>query len=125
MVEGLRDHGFSLLKRLDFYSHSVAGNFMFPLLDATFTLAFIPGIALAATGDFSIVGPMTLTVLPLNAVLGGIMFVHQRRVFASVKLRVRHNRRGLFFYLFCYQFIMSPISLAGYALETARARRAW
>jgi poly-beta-1,6-N-acetyl-D-glucosamine synthase len=125
MIEGLRDHGFSLLKRLDFYSHSVAGNFMFPLLDATFTLAFIPGIALAATGDFSIVGPMTLTVLPLNAVLGGIMFVHQRRVFASVKLRVRHNRRGLFFYLFCYQFIMSPISLAGYALEAVRARRAW
>jgi cellulose synthase/poly-beta-1,6-N-acetylglucosamine synthase-like glycosyltransferase len=35
------------------------------------------------------------------------------------------NRRGLLFYFFCYQFIMSPISLAGYSLEAVRARRAW
>jgi poly-beta-1,6-N-acetyl-D-glucosamine synthase len=125
MIEGLRDHGFSLVKRMDFYSHSVAGNFLFPLLDATFTLAFIPGIVLATTGDFSIVGPMTLMVLPLNALLGAVMFVHQRSVFASVKLKVRNNRRGLFFYLFCYQFVMSPISLMGYVLELVRARRAW
>jgi biofilm PGA synthesis N-glycosyltransferase PgaC len=125
MVEGLRDHGFSLLRRMDFASHSFAGNFVFPLLDATFTLAFIPGLVLAAMGNFAIVGPMTLLVLPLNAVLGGVMFVHQRRVFKSINLRVRNNRRGLFFYLFCYQFVMAPISLAGYLLEAARARRAW
>jgi biofilm PGA synthesis N-glycosyltransferase PgaC len=125
MIEGLRDHGFGLLKRLDFYSHAVAGNFLFPLLDATFTLAFIPGIVLAATGNFAIVGPMTLIVLPLNALLGGAMYFHQRRVFAAVSLRVRQNRRGLLFYFFCYQYIMSPISLAGYVLETFRARRAW
>jgi biofilm PGA synthesis N-glycosyltransferase PgaC len=125
MIEGLRDHGFGLLKQLNFYSHSVAGNFLFPFLDATFTLAFLPGVALAATGNFAIVGPMTVMVLPLNAVLGGVMFFHQRRVFATVKLRVRKNRRGLLFYFFCYQFMMSPISLAGYVLETVRARRAW
>jgi poly-beta-1,6-N-acetyl-D-glucosamine synthase len=125
MIEGLRDHGFGLMRKMDFYSHSVAGNFLFPLLDASFTLAFIPGIVLAATGNFMIVGPMTLMVLPLNALLGGVMFLHQRRVFASVKLRVRNNRRGLFFYLFCYQFVMAPISLAGYTLEAFRARRAW
>jgi poly-beta-1,6-N-acetyl-D-glucosamine synthase len=125
MIEGLRDHGFALLKRLDFYSHSVAGNFLFPYLDATFTLAFIPGAVLAATGNFAIVGPMTVMVLPLNAVLGGVMFMHQRRVFQSINLRVRDNRRGLLFYFFCYQFMMSPISLAGYLLEMVRARRAW
>jgi biofilm PGA synthesis N-glycosyltransferase PgaC len=125
MIEGLRDHGFGLLAELKLYSHSVAGNFLFPFLDATFTLAFIPGIALACTGNFAIVGPMTLLVLPLNGVLGGVMFFHQRRVFASVNLRVRENRRGLLFYVFCYQFIMSPISLAGYVLEAMRARRAW
>ncbi|HEV7584690.1 MAG TPA: glycosyltransferase family 2 protein, partial [Solirubrobacteraceae bacterium] len=125
MIEGLRDHGWGLLKRLDFYSHAVAGNFLFPLLDATFTLAFIPGIVLAMTGNFAIVGPMTLIVLPLNALLGGAMYFHQRRVFAAVSLRVRQNRRGLLFYFFLYQYIMSPISLAGYVLETVRARRAW
>jgi poly-beta-1,6-N-acetyl-D-glucosamine synthase len=125
MIEGLRDHGFSLLAELKLYSHSVAGNFLFPLLDATFTLAFIPGVLLAITGNFAIVGPMTLLVLPLNAMLGGVMFLYQRRVFAIVNLRVRKNRRGLLFYFFCYQFIMSPISLSGYVLEAARARRAW
>ena len=125
MIEGLRDHGVGLLKRMDFYSHAVAGNFLFPLLDATFTLAFIPGIALACTGNFAIVGPMTLIVLPLNALLGGVMFFHQRRVFAAVNLRVRKNWTGLIFYFFFYQYIMSPISLAGYTLETFRARRAW
>jgi biofilm PGA synthesis N-glycosyltransferase PgaC len=125
MIEGLRDHGAGLLKRMDFYSHAVAGNFLFPLLDATFTLAFIPGVVLAMTGNFAIVGPMTLIVLPLNAALGGVMYLHQRRVFAAVNLRVRQNRRGLLFYVFCYQYLMSPISLAGYVLETFRARRRW
>jgi poly-beta-1,6-N-acetyl-D-glucosamine synthase len=125
MIEGLRDHGVRLVKRMDFYSHAVAGNFLFPLLDATFTLAFIPGILLAMTGNFAIVGPMTLIVLPLNALLGGAMYFHQRRVFAAVNLNVRQNRRGLFFYFFCYQYVMSPISLAGYVLEAVRARRRW
>jgi biofilm PGA synthesis N-glycosyltransferase PgaC len=125
MIEGLRDHGVGLLKRMDFYSHAVAGNFLFPLLDATFTLAFIPGIVLACFGNFAIVGPMTLIVLPLNALLGGAMFFHQRRVFADVNLRVRKNWSGLIFYFFFYQYIMSPISLAGYTLEMFRARSAW
>jgi poly-beta-1,6-N-acetyl-D-glucosamine synthase len=53
------------------------------------------------------------------------MYLHQRHVFASVNLRVRRNRTGLLFYFFCYQFLMSPISLAGYVLETVRARQAW
>jgi len=125
MVEGLRDHGVALLRRRNFYSHSVAANFVFPLLDATFTLAFIPGVVLAAFGDFAIVGPMTLLVLPLNAILGGVMFVHQKRVFGAVQLRVRRNGRGLLFYYLCYQFVMAPISVAGYMLEAARARRSW
>ena len=100
-------------------------NFLFPLVDATFTLVFIPGIILALIGNFAIVGPMTLLVLPLNALLGSVMLYYQRRVFRTLRLRVSKNKRGLLFYFFCYQYVMSPISLAGYALETVRARRAW
>jgi biofilm PGA synthesis N-glycosyltransferase PgaC len=125
MIEGLRDHGWGMLSQLKFYSHAVAVNFLFPFVDLAFTLAFIPGILLAMTGNFAIVGPMTLLVLPLNMVLGGVMFAYQRRVFKAVNLSIRKNRRGLFFYFFCYQFVMSPISLAGYSLEAVRARRAW
>jgi biofilm PGA synthesis N-glycosyltransferase PgaC len=76
MIEGLRDHGFGLLRNTRLYSHSVATNFLFPFLDACFTLAFIPGVVLAAFGDFAIVGPMTLLVMPLNVVLGSVMFWH-------------------------------------------------
>jgi hypothetical protein len=68
---------------------------------------------------------MTLLVLPLNVVLGGVMYVHQRRTFSVVGLRIRKNLRGLLFYFFCYQFVMSPISLSGEVLEMARARRVW
>jgi biofilm PGA synthesis N-glycosyltransferase PgaC len=125
MIEGLRDHGLSLLKLMNFYSHSVAGNFLFPFLDACFTFAFIPGVILALTGNFAIVGLMTLMVLPLNALLGGVMFMRQRHVFDAVSLKVRKNARGLLFYFFCYQFAMSPISLSGHVLETVRARRVW
>lgn len=68
---------------------------------------------------------MTLLVLPLNGLLGGVMYVHQRKVFSTVNLRVRKNRRGLLFYFFCYQFVMAPISLTGYLLEALHARRRW
>ena len=37
----------ALLGQLEFYSHAVAVNFLFPFVDAMFTLAFIPGIVLA------------------------------------------------------------------------------
>jgi biofilm PGA synthesis N-glycosyltransferase PgaC len=125
MIEGLRDHGFGMLRNARLYSHSVAINFLFPILDGCFTLAFIPGVVLAMFGNFEIVGPMTLLVMPLNFVLGSIMYLHQRNVFSRVKLKVRKNKRGLLFYFFCYQFMMSPISLGGYGLELFRTRRRW
>jgi biofilm PGA synthesis N-glycosyltransferase PgaC len=82
-------------------------------------------VVLAMFGNFAIIGPMTLLVMPLNGLLGGIMFMHQRRVFRIVNLRIRRNRRGLLFCFFCYQFFMSPISLGGYLLEALGARRRW
>ncbi len=51
---------------------------LFPYLDLTFTLAFIPGIVLAMFGDYAIVGPMTLAVLPLNMRDSSIMYRRQR-----------------------------------------------
>jgi hypothetical protein len=35
-------------------------------------------------------------------------------------LRVRKNLSGFLFYFFCFQFVMAPISVAGYALESVR-----
>jgi biofilm PGA synthesis N-glycosyltransferase PgaC len=125
MIEGLRDHGIGLLKQAKLYSHAVGANFLFPYLDLCFTLAFLPGLVLACTGNFMIVGPMTLLVLPLNALISTAMYIRQRRIFDSVGLRVRRNRIGLIFYVFFYQFVMAPISVVGYTLEAAHARRHW
>ena len=82
-------------------------------------------MVLAVGGNFAIVAPMTLLVLPLNALLGWVTYVHQKATVRSVNLRVRQNRRGWMFYLFCYQFVMAPVSLAGYVLEIFRTRCSW
>jgi poly-beta-1,6-N-acetyl-D-glucosamine synthase len=125
MVEGLRSYGGRLVRRHRLYAHAVAVDWTFPFLDLAVTLALIPGIVLAAFGIFAIVGPMTLAVLPLNALVATLLFSRQRRVFRELGLRIRHNRVGLLCYLLLYQFVMSPVSVAGYAKELLHAQREW
>jgi biofilm PGA synthesis N-glycosyltransferase PgaC len=76
-------------------------------------------------GNFAIVGPMTLAVLPLNVLLSMIMFRLSRQAFDELGLRVRQNRLGFLGYLLTYQLIMSPISVAGYAQELVGSARRW
>jgi biofilm PGA synthesis N-glycosyltransferase PgaC len=125
MIEGLRTYGSRLVRRGRLYSHAVAVDWTFPFLDLAVTLALIPGIVLAAFGNFAIVGLMTIAVLPLNAVVAIVLFTRQRRVFQEVGLSIRRNRAGLLCYLLLYQFIMSPISVIGYLKETLRVPREW
>jgi len=125
MVEGLRIHGSTLLRAARLYTHAVAVNLCFPLMDLAFTCAFLPGLVLAATGNYAIVGPVTLAVLPLNLAILGLMARRQRATFASMGLVVRRHRRAFLAYFLLYQLILSPVSLAGYAKEFARARRRW
>jgi biofilm PGA synthesis N-glycosyltransferase PgaC len=103
----------------------VAADALFPYLDLTFTLAFIPGIALAALGNYAIVGPVTLAVLPLNLVIAGIMYRRQRRSFAQAGLHVRQNLIGFITYLLVYQLVLAPISVAGYVEELFHTARRW
>ncbi|HWD63702.1 MAG TPA: glycosyltransferase family 2 protein [Solirubrobacteraceae bacterium] len=125
MIEGLRDHGVGLVRQSKLYSHAVGANFLFPYLDCCFTFAFLPGLVLACTGNFMLVGPMTLLVLPLNGLISAAMYVRQRTIFNEVGLRVRRNRSGFVFYVLLYQFVMAPVSVAGYFLELTGARRHW
>jgi biofilm PGA synthesis N-glycosyltransferase PgaC len=125
MIEGLNTHGASLLHRRGLWVHSVAANAIFPFLDLTYTLAVPAGVVLAASGNFAIVGPMTLAVLPINLAMCGALFARERAVFAELGLHVRRNRRGFLAYFLLYQMIQSPISVSGYALELRGARRVW
>jgi biofilm PGA synthesis N-glycosyltransferase PgaC len=125
MIEGLEAHGLSLLARRRLYVHAIGANLLFPYLDATYTVAFLPGVALACFGWFGIAGPMTLAVLPLNLATAAVMLIRQRQVFDAVGLRIRRNYRGLAVYLLVYTPLIAPIAVAGYLLELARRPRTW
>jgi biofilm PGA synthesis N-glycosyltransferase PgaC len=125
MIEGLREHGGALLAGGRSNVHAVLVNFVFPYVDVVFSIAFPIGIVLALFGNFAIVGPMTLAVLPLNVMLSMIMFHLSKQSFDEVGLKVRQNRLGYFGYLFTYQLFMSPVSVAGYAQELFGAARRW
>ena len=125
MIEGLREHGRALLAGGRTNIHAVLVNFIFPYIDVVYSIAFPVGIVLALFGNFAIVGPMTLAVLPLNLLLAGIMFHFSRQAFEEVDLKVRQNRLGYLGYLLTYQLIMSPVSVAGYVQELFGAARRW
>ncbi len=125
MIEGLHEHGGALLAGGRSNVHAVLVNFVFPYVDVVFSIAFPIGIVLALFGNFAIVGPMTLAVLPLNVMLSMIMFHLSKQSFDEVGLKVRQNRLGYFGYLFTYQLFMSPVSVAGYAQELFGAARRW
>jgi biofilm PGA synthesis N-glycosyltransferase PgaC len=96
-----------------------------PFLDFFYTFAFLPGIALALTGRFYIVGPMTLFVLPLAFFIVTLLFFKQKKVFATLHLKVRKNFLGFLFYMVVYQAIMSPICVIGYLQEIAGVAKRW
>ncbi len=125
MIEGLRTYGIALVRRHRTYAHSVIADAMFPYLDFVFTFAFIPGIVLAMTGNFMIVGPMTLAVLPLNALLASIMYSRQRHSLTEAGLRVRRASAGFAVFFLAYQMFMSPVSVSGYIQELLHFGRKW
>jgi len=125
MIEGLREHGSGLVRSRRAYAHGVAVDYLFPYVDAAYCLAFLPGVILALTGNFAIVGPMTVAVLPLNLTLAGVMYVRQHQVFKEVGLRERRNPVGFLAYVFIYQVLSSPVSLWGYIQEITHRKARW
>jgi biofilm PGA synthesis N-glycosyltransferase PgaC len=125
MIEGLREYGGSLVGKRRIYSYAVGVNWGFPYLDAVFTFVWIPGLVLALTGNFMIVGPMTLAVIPINGMMSYTMFLRQKAALAEVGLTLRRNFVGWVAYFFLYQLIMAPVSVSGYVQETFRRHRKW
>jgi biofilm PGA synthesis N-glycosyltransferase PgaC len=125
MIEGLREHGRQLLGHRRLHVHAVGANCLFPYLDTVYTVAIPVGLALALTGNFLIVGPMTAAVLPISLAIALTMYFRQRAVFRTLGLRIRRNFLGFALYVLVYQLVMSPISVSGYATELVRARRVW
>jgi len=125
MVEGLRLYGLTLLNKRNMASHAIGINCMIPWMDLAYTFAFLPGLVLAATGNFMIVGPITILVLPINLTLSLIMFRMQRGVFREMGMRVRRNPIGFLMYILLYQPVMSPVAVYGYTQNIIGRSRKW
>lgn len=100
-------------------------NLIMPYLDLSYTFFWLPGLILACFGIFWIVGPATLLVFPLTFISYSVLYTYQKYVFRKLNLRVRKNLSGFFLFILCYQIIMSPVSVWGYAQETFRLKRVW
>lgn len=125
MIEGFKYHGDLVWKRPHLPAFFVAVDFLFPLMDTFFTFAYIPGLILAFTGRFYIVGPLSVLVLPLAVLVVVVMSLKEKRVFDVLGLKIRRNRFAVILYVLGYQFIMSPICVVGYCQELAGAAKRW
>ncbi|WP_308390024.1 glycosyltransferase [Acidithiobacillus sp. AMEEHan] len=124
MFEAVRVHpGILLQPRLTL--QFVFINMLFPFIDMSYILFFVPGVIAAFFGFFLIAGPITLLLIPLAALNNFVIYFVQLRMFQSRGLKVRRNIRGMFLYVFFSQLLMSPASIAGYASEVLRLSKTW
>ena len=125
MIEALnRNQGLLFKPRLTMMF--IWWNLLFIPMDLVYTLLFIPGVLAAIFFQlFWIAGPMTLAVLPIALLWNVVIFRTQSRMFREQGLKVRHNPRGLAFYLTAYPLMLQPICVWGYASEFARLRKQW
>jgi biofilm PGA synthesis N-glycosyltransferase PgaC len=125
MIEGFKDHFSVLWRRPSYTAYFIAMDLFFPITDFFYSLAFIPGLILAFTGRFYVVGPMTLLVLPLTVIILLVMFATQRHFLEDAGIKVRRNRLGLVLYGLIYQVLLSPICTVGYFKEFFGFRPRW
>ena len=98
---------------------------MFPLMDIAYTFGFIPGLILACFGMYWIVGPMTLFLLPMAALLNFLMYTRGRKMFEKEHLHVRTNIFGFIFYVFAYGLVLQPACVYGYLSELLSFKKSW
>lgn len=124
MIEAVRDvHPFRQPRFFPKFLTSV--NLVIPLLDVAFTVVWLPGLLLAFTGRFWIVGIYTLLVIPLSFGASLLMRRSNRRIFKTLGLQVRRNRFGFVTYVLGFQLIQSPVSLWGYTREFLNLKKTW
>lgn len=124
LIEAFKAHG-GLLRSRRLTTLFIWWNLCFLPIDLVYTFVFIPGLALALMGDFIIVGPMTLLVLPLAALWNGFIFQVQRGMFRRQGLTVRRNLAGFAFYALAYSLLMQPVCVWGYVDELLGMRKSW
>ena len=81
MIEGLKQHGRLVWSTSRLAAFFVAIDFIIPFIDLFYAFVFLPGVLLALFGQYYIVGPMTLLVMPLAFLIVLVMYKKQKAVF--------------------------------------------
>jgi biofilm PGA synthesis N-glycosyltransferase PgaC len=124
MIEAIGDvHPFRQPRLLPRFLAAV--DLVVPWLDAAFTFVWLPGLVLALTGRFWIVGPYTVFVVPLSFAAAGLMRHENHKCFDALGLTTRRSRLGFLSYVLTFQAIQSPVSLWGYTRELLHLRKTW
>ena len=124
MLEAFRRHpGILRVPRMSTFF--ICWNLLFPWLDVTYTVAFVPGLILAMFGIYWIVGVMTLALLPMALAINLLMYRVGSTMFREQQLRVRRNITGFLIYVFAYSLVLQPACVAGYISEILGLRKSW
>ena len=125
MIEGLKQHGHLVWSSSRLSGFFVGIDFIIPFIDLFYAFVFLPGVVLAFLGNYYIVGPITLLVIPFAFLIVMIMYRKQKAVFNELGLAVRQNLVGFIVYMLIYQAIMSPICVIGYVQELMGTKKRW
>ncbi len=124
MIEAFKRHPGVLFKsRLSVFF--IWWDLLFPLMDIAYTFGFIPGLILAAFGNYAIVGPMSLSLFPLALVINWVMYQTEKKMFEAQGLHVRRNILGFLVYLFPYGMLLQPSAVIGYLSEALNLKKNW
>jgi biofilm PGA synthesis N-glycosyltransferase PgaC len=124
MIEAFKYHP-KVLFRKRLSTFFIWWDLLFPAMDVAFTFGFLPGLVLAMFGYFWIVGPMTLTLLPLALIMNSVMYRIEEQMFAEQHLHVRRNTFGFFVYMLPYSCILQPAAVWGYITEIFGTKKTW
>jgi biofilm PGA synthesis N-glycosyltransferase PgaC len=126
MIEGLRVHGPGMIATRRLMTHGVLVNYLFPFVDAAYALVFMPGVILALSLQlWLIAGLRTLLVLPLTALVAGLLYSRSRQSMRQMNLPLPNQLLNLVLYLLLFQFLMAPVSVTGYVKELIGSERRW
>jgi biofilm PGA synthesis N-glycosyltransferase PgaC len=124
MIEAFKAHPKVLLTRRK-TTFFIWWDLLFPFMDIAFTFGFIPGLIMAMFGNYWLIGPMTLSLVPLALLINLLMYRTASQMFKDQGLRVRFNVAGFLIYLIPYAFILQPAAVMGYAAEIFGRRKTW
>jgi biofilm PGA synthesis N-glycosyltransferase PgaC len=125
LIEAFRQYPNLLLKK-EMYIFFIWYNLMFPYIDIMFIFFFIPGILAAIFFKFYLLaGSITLYLLPMTFLYSFIIFNIQKKELNKLKISMINKNVNYILYMFLYQFIMTPATLAGYISEILKTKRVW